>query len=345
MSRRSQILTKGSCGFSVVELMVAVTLSLILLGGVVAMFANSRKAYETTDKVSLIQETGQFALDQISRDIRAAGYVGCARAPTYISSSLNNSASMIWNFLDGPVRGFQSSGAGAWTPALDASVTNAASGSDVLVLRIPAREAQPLRVTTAMSNGQDNIQVENVSGGLKAGDVALAYSCEAQAYFQVTSFSGGTITHTTAAGTPGNATDNISYAFRENAEVIPVQTVIYYVRASQNIPGLNSLWRKSGANAAEELVEGVEQMQLQFGVDTTGDSVVDQYRTANNVTNWANVYSITAALLVRSLESYGNDLDNREYQLLDVNVPAAADRHLRQAFVVTANLRNRVPVN
>jgi len=321
-------------------------LSLLLLGGVIAIFASSRVSYETNDKLARIQENGRFALDQLVRDIRSAGFVGCARAPTYVSTSLNNSNLLQWNFLDGPVRGFQATD-DAWDPALDASLSAAAAGSDVLVLRIPRREAQPLRLTTSMASGTDALTVPAVTNGVRVGDIALAYSCEAQAYFQVTSFAGGRIEHASlSALQPGNSSDDISYAFRENAEVIPVQTVAYFVAPSTADANATSLWRRTALNNPEELVEGIERMELQFGLDTNGDSVVDQYVTADAVdTNWASVFSVRVALLVRSLQEYGADVDRRQYQVLDAVVPAPADRRLREVFTATANLRNRVPVN
>jgi type IV pilus assembly protein PilW len=341
-------------GFSLVELMVAMALSLLLLSGVVAVFMSSRASYEATDKLSRIQENGRFALDEIARDVRSAGYVGCARAPTDLSTSLNSNTNLLYNFLDGAVRGFQFTSATTWTPAVDtAVVTSPADGSDVLALRIPKRDATPLRLQADMSSGTDTISVPNTTtAGLAAGDIALAYSCEAQSFFYVTGFAGGVISHATTSGvTPGNANDNVNYAFRRNAEVLPVQTVVYYVRQSSAAAAgtgpadANSLWRKVGDAAPQELVEGVQQMQLQFGVDTTGDAVVDSYADANAVTNWANVYSVSIAMLVRSLEQYDTDRDRRAYTLLNVTVPAANDRYMREVFTTTANIRNRVPVN
>jgi type IV pilus assembly protein PilW len=342
-------------GFSLVELMVAMALSMLLLVGVIAVFMSSRASYEATDKLSRIQENGRFALDEMARDVRSAGFVGCARAPTYLSTSLNSNTNVLWDFLDGAVRGFQFSSAGTWTPALNtAVVTSPADGSDVLVLRIPKRDATPLRLQADMASGTDSFTVpDTTAAGLNAGDIALAYSCEAQAFFYVTGYAGGVITHAQSAGAPGNANDNVNYAFRTNAEVIPVQTIIYYVRQSSAAAAgvgpadATSLWRRVGGAAPEELVEGVQQMQLLFGVDTTGDAVVDNYVTANLVTNWAQVYSVSIAMLVRSLEEYDTDRDLKVlgYQLLDVNVPAAGDRRLRGVFTTTANIRNRVPVN
>lgn len=337
-------------GFSVVEIMVAMALSLLLLGGVIAIFASSRVSYETNDKISRIQENGRFALDQIVRDIRAAGYVGCARAPTYVSSSLNNADQLHWNFLEGPVRGFQATGEETWSPELDLSLEGrTASGSDVLVLRVPRRDAEPLRIAANMTSSTDSIEVAGTRG-LAAGDIALAYSCEAQAYFQVTAFGGGVIDHADTGGTPGNVSADINYTFRENAEVIAVHTVAYYVGPSTADPNPDdthiptSLIRYTAAGGVEELVEGVEQMQLEFGVDTNGDSVVDSYQTADNVTNWGNVFSVRVGLLVHSLQEYGTDRDERQYQVLDVPVAAPGDRRLREVFAATASFRNRVPV-
>jgi type IV pilus assembly protein PilW len=340
-----------SLGFSIVELLVAMAISLLLLAGVLAIFTSSRASYETTDRTSKVQENGRFALDQLSRQIRSAGFVGCARQPTYVSNTLRNTGKLQWNFLQSPVMGYNWTSANTWTPALDASIVSAADKGDVLVLRVPARDAEPLRLTADMTSGTDDLTVPDVTTGVKQGDVALAYSCEAQAYFYVSGFSGGKIQHAATAGAdPANASANLNFNFRTNAEVIPVQTVIYYIRTSSGagtaLPaGTTSLWRQVGANAAEELVEGVERMELEFGIDTNGDTIVDSYQTANNVTNWGNVSSVSIALLVRSLQPYGSDLDKRSYTLLSQTVSAPNDRYLREVFTTTAALRNRIRVN
>ena len=68
-------------GFGVIELMVAVAISLLLLAGVVAIFVSSKNSYETNERLSRIQENGRFALNTIMTDLRASGFVGCARQP------------------------------------------------------------------------------------------------------------------------------------------------------------------------------------------------------------------------------------------------------------------------
>ena len=358
LSHRSFSHTVRCGGFSLLELMVAMGISVLLLAGVISIFASSRTAYENTDRSSRIQENGRLALDIITRHIRASGFVGCARQPTYVSTSLSSATTLQWNFLDGPVRGFQATGAGAWTPAMDASIASPTDGSDVLVLRVPAREATPLQLTTDMASAAaDLVVTPGATNGVQDNDIAIAYSCEAQSVFQVRTFTAGTgtITHGIGGTTtgvpiyPGNASGTLNYTYRRDVtHVLPVETVVYYVTASTSpaLPaGTTSLWRRVALNAPEELIEGVEQMQLQFGVDTNGDVIVDQYQTANLISNWQRVISVRVALLVRSLEEYGLDTDQRTYQLIDVPVAAAADRRMREVFTATAAIRNRVRVN
>lgn len=61
-------------GFTTVELLVAVALSLFLLAGVLQVFVSSKQAYRTNDALARMQESGRFALDMIARDVRLAGY-------------------------------------------------------------------------------------------------------------------------------------------------------------------------------------------------------------------------------------------------------------------------------
>ena len=84
----ARVARSGARGFSLTELMVAMTLSLILLGGVIAVFSSARTTYETTDRLSRIQESGRFALDSMVTDLRATGFIGCSFAACAIASAV-----------------------------------------------------------------------------------------------------------------------------------------------------------------------------------------------------------------------------------------------------------------
>jgi type IV pilus assembly protein PilW len=326
---------------------------LLLLTGVVAIFTSSRVSYESTNQLSRVQETGRFALELMAKHIRSAGFSGCSRQPKYVSTAVRNSTNLFWNFAEGAVRGFDASSSG-WTPALDTAIEQAFSGSDVLVVRGPRLDSEPVTVTTKMVDAQDPLVVDDASSIRTAGEVVMAYSCEAQAFFFATP-SGNTLTHAVSASgvVPGNEFATTSHRFPVNAEVIPVETVVYYVRASAaSIPpnntlpvGTNSLWRKAGASAPEELVQGVEQMQVEYGIDTNGDRLVDTYGPATATTNWQRAIAVRIALLVSSPDQYGTDRDGRTYQLLNTTVNPPGDRRLREVFTTTVSVRNQARVD
>lgn len=336
-------------GFSVVELMVAMAISLLLLTGVVAIFGNSKSSYETTDRLSRVQENGRFALDRMVYDIRRSGFVGCARVPSYAGSSLNQQTNVRWNFLESPIRGFQAIGA-AWTPALPAiPALNVLEANDAILVRVPARDTQPARVTVDMGLPANPLNVDRPAD-FQTDDLVLAYSCEGQAVFHVSGVAGNSLNHDASGSLPGNASDRLSFPFRTNSEAVPVEAILYYIRPSGADATINSLWRAVISRAdddlvPEELVEGVEQMQIQYGLDTNGDRIADNYVTADLVPDWSDVYSVSISLLVRSLTAYGQDQDRRTYQLLDVAVPAQNDRFIRQQFTGTATIRNSAVVN
>ena len=81
---------RGQSGFGLIELMIAMTLGLVLLGGIGYMYIGSRGAFRTTDNLSRMQENARYALDTMSRDIRMAGYVGCGNMASVRVNTIAN---------------------------------------------------------------------------------------------------------------------------------------------------------------------------------------------------------------------------------------------------------------
>ena len=51
-----------------------------------------------------------------------------------------------------------------------------------------------------------------------------------------------------------------------------------------------------------ELVEGVENMDIVYGIDNDGDTQVDQYSDASAVANWDDVVSVKVSLTINEVE-------------------------------------------
>mgnify|MGYP001940377819 FL=1 len=79
MNRRAAM-----AGLSLVELMVALVISLVLMLGVVQVFIASQTASRLSEGASRVQENARFALDFLERDIRMAGHMGCVNDQAHV---------------------------------------------------------------------------------------------------------------------------------------------------------------------------------------------------------------------------------------------------------------------
>jgi type IV pilus assembly protein PilW len=142
-------------------------------------------------------------------------------------------------------------------------------------------------------------------------------------------------------GPPANDFNTLTTTFQPGAIVSQVDTVVYYIAPGANGP---SLWRVVGSNAADEVASGVEAMRLQYGVDTDGDAVVNEYDDApvvNAAGNWGNVVSVRVAILVRSPDANSTQKDTKSYTLLDKVVAAPNDNYQRTLFTTSIQFRNQ----
>lgn len=335
-------------GFSLVEIMVAITLSMILLAGLLAVMYSSKVTYQENDRVARIQENGRAAMELILRDLRGAGFPGCAQPLSGlfdIKNTLTSATSVAWNLAQ-PVYGFEG-GASSWTPALDTTlIPSATLKNDIIAVRTIPAGAPSMRVSAAI-NPTDSISVtKDVGETLTVGMPAVISDCGNASIFVVNAFTEGgggttaTIDHTAAAGPPANSSTSLSNAFSAGARVAPIMTVVYYVRPNAAGTG-PSLWRVVSNGTPQEIIPGVEAMQIQYGVDTDNNMTINQYVNANAVTNWSQVISVSIAMLIRSATQDSPTVDARTYTLLGTTLPAFNDRYQRSLFTTTVTLRNR----
>lgn len=71
---RNNSLSKTQQGFTLVELMIALTISLVLLLVIGTTFVSSRQAFRVQEDNARIQESGRFALEILGRSIKQAGH-------------------------------------------------------------------------------------------------------------------------------------------------------------------------------------------------------------------------------------------------------------------------------
>ena len=64
-------------GFSLIEIMISMVLSLVLIGGVIEIFVANKQTYRMEEALSRTQENARYAVEYLQREIRMAGYFGC----------------------------------------------------------------------------------------------------------------------------------------------------------------------------------------------------------------------------------------------------------------------------
>ena len=303
-------------GFSLVELMIALVLGGLIIAAVGTVYMGSRQSFRSQEALARMQEGVRFAFETMSYDMRQVGF-GC--------ESVNaGPVNATWynNLFIRPLLGYES-GVG-----LPAAVVGAVANTDaVMILR--ADKSRESRMTSATTTAAAHgISVNGLAVVTETYSDATIYTATAAAGTAITLNAGSAIS---CKGAPIVASAN----FR----LMPLSGHIYYIR--NNGAGEPSLYRETlgadGTTEAQELVEGVEDMQITYGVDTTVASVAecpddgcsaDAYVAADTAgIDWNRVVSMRIVFNMRSTET---------------NVGEGGDGRIRKVFTTTIAARNRL---
>lgn len=355
---------------TLVELLVALVLSIFLVGGVVQIFAGNRVTFAFNDGLSRIQENARFSLEHIAFTARMAGYSGCMS-----DVAVFNNLSVPNAFRDDIANGIQGHNANGtsvgdtyaatssdpapsgnladWTPALPPELDDRViPGSDVLIVRGAAGPAHSL-VTPFSDTTQLFVDTAH---DFADGELLVVADCQKASIFQLTGSgvvgTAANLVHSDAGGfAPGNnaAAWPAEQDYGLGAEVSRHQTYAFYVgQGDSNRPSLFQLRLQplSGTAAGfapEELVEGIDSLQIRYGSDPDNDGDVDSWDPADAVADWTRVLSMEVTLLARSADEYGTDTDAVVYNLAGTQFDPVDDRRFRQVFSTTVGVRNRLP--
>ena len=284
-------------GFSLVEVMVALVIGILVLMGVITVYLSGARTSATIEALSRVQESGRFGLYFMSRNIRQAGFRSACQFNTNI---LLNTASAAYDErlfdIDDALFGWNDA-AGDFA----ASIPDYVRG-DVLILKTVANSAD---VTLAQTNTRtgDVLDTEDAND-IEADTILFIGDAKGCDLFQKTNAAGDKrLVKGGAGGTPGNANADWSRSFPVTARIHRLESALYYIGLGvDGQPALKRVTFNTGvASGAEELVNGIEDMQLSYGEDTNNDGSVDVYVTADAVADWSDVLSVRVDLLVSSL--------------------------------------------
>lgn len=367
---------KSSLGLSLIELMIGMAIGLVIVAATITVYTQQAKSYRQLEALSRLQENARYAFEIMGYDLRLAGNWTCHNpGQTGPANVLSNPAGAWWSNAGRPLFGVpeaadaNAAGDAGFTASLnDANVGgNALRGDAVVVLR--ADHDDTARTVQVYDLGAGVITVD--SAGLVSGDLLVLTDCRNQTVvFQATADAdadGTTVEHAGGgAPTPGNCKADLmgtgacpvappGATNMAGGRIYKLLAHTYYVRNSprryaNSVVAIPSLYRQvlskgAGGNittAAEELVDGVIDMRVLYGEDTSAplDGAIDTYVAAGAVTNWSNVLAVRVTLTLETIED--NLATSNAVHTYFNGVNAAANRKLRKQFTATFGIRGRL---
>ena len=335
---------KRQQGLSLVELMVALVISVFLLGGVVQVYTANKSTYRFSEAMSRIQENARYALDTMARDLRMAGFWGCATFDPDDPSNIQNNLDPVGGGYDPEIHDFVNQ------PHVEGTENDGLNGSDSIRIRgSQPGQASVVPPYNTPTSAQINI---NQADFVEVEDIVLLTNCKGADIFQVTGTAiggGGTaqiVAHDLGGGPPGNTSgaagcgagaNCLSQTYGGDSSLIKLQSVRYYI--ANGASGEPALFRDVNGQV-QELVDGVQQLQILYGIDTDNDNTPNQYVSSDNVPDWNQVAAVRLMLLLISPENVNFDAP-QNIQFNGVALPPS--NRLRQVISTTIALRNHAP--
>lgn len=365
--------------FSLVELLIAMTLGLLLLAGMISVFAGNKRSSDLNSAMSDIQENARFALDALARDIRMAGFQGCvdinSESATLLATTLPTA-----DYHASAAMGSIVGAGNLWLPAPPLGFIpanhNAIAGTHALTLQFGSPDTYLLAQSVSIGGIPDTsgpivvnttIGDSSVDFNLTSGDYALIGDCVNANIFRistvVTGVSTATIGHTAPFNTSGALTRPFVGGPGTDNETKFMQFIssVYYVGDTNltNDDGdmITALYQQSLPygdpvnNPPTELVRGVENMRVSFGVRVGAQAL--SYVTADDpLYDTREVESIRIGLLMNSYDRISETDDSNTYILAGQAIVAKEaagsgtdvhekDERFRLAFNTTVKIRNR----
>lgn len=274
------------------------------------IFVGSSRAHAEDDRYARMIENGRFALEQITTDLRMVSFWGEILDPGIITTAL--------------------------TAGQDCGI-GILNGSNAILYNNP-------------NSSPPTAQFDNTTGGC----VALTGSVRAGTdQLAIKHTSGRALTSGMVRGTGYLRSNGTAGSFIKDADSTAAPTgyadwqylpSLYYIGDTGGVPRLCQLQLNGvafGVTSSDQcLANGIEQLHVQFGIDTNGDGTADQYKSGPTAAEIANALTARVYILVRSDTPDPLYKNNKSYQLGDLTVAGGGDGFYRRVFSSTIKLRN-----
>jgi type IV pilus assembly protein PilW len=371
---------RNHSGFSIIEMMIAMTIGLLLLSGLSMIFVNSSNANRELQKTAQQIENGRYAIDVISQDLRHAGFYGHLHDTSAIAMPATippdpceaSTAADLLSALRFPVQGYRglihasnpasntaASGLPSTCTTALLTAANLKTGSDVLVIR--RADTNALAATDVATSNVFYLQASSSLGEVQVGNGAAIGSNKANGATSVLYLSNGA---TPPPAAPIRRLHVHIYFVAPCSKGSAANGACTGAAGEDTIPTLKRLeLTSSGTITLVPLVEGIEYFKIEYGVDTgpaagvnvntgyVGDGTVDAYY--QTPPDWTTVIAAQVYLLARNTDSTVDFTDSKTYKLGsaaasdNITVPVATGanakykRHVYTAAIQLVNPAGR----
>jgi type IV pilus assembly protein PilW len=317
----------GNRGFTLIELMISLTIGLVLLGGMLSFFSNSSNAYAELKKSAEHTGSGSMAMWTLTQDINHAGYYGEFYTLPGGGAALPDpcivAPGAIYNTLAYPIQGYDAPLA---SPLACLSDANFVPGTDILVVRYA--EFTPLAPLDVPVTGEVYLQSSTLAADVQVGAGGSAVGTTKKAngtlatIFKKDGISAGSIRKLgvhiyfiAPCSVPADGTDTCTGPADDGGSPIPTLKRLE-LTAVAGAPG----WKIA------PMVEGIRNLQIDYGIDSSppvmdpstnqfGDGAPDAYVMAPALADWTNVVSVRISFIAVSSQLTSKYVDSKTYSL------------------------------
>ncbi len=319
-------LKRSDAGFTLIEFMIAITLSLIVMAALSALLVSSSRSRDELQKANEQVENGRYAMQLLTDDIQLAGYLSELnqrnttnfQTPPPLASKPNPCLFSLADLQTGLPLSLQGhdneNNNGSAAPACLGAIK---TGTDVVVIR---------RVSTCV-RGTANCTTITGAPYFQASlcDTELTVANGAYRLDSTIGNLDRTRRNCTTAADMRRYLTHIYFIDNNNVGTDGIPTL---KRAELSTTNASGTLNQALGFYIRPLVEGIENMQLEYGIDDDTDGIPDNYTSDPDryagctgpadpcsPANWLNVMTVKLNLLARSTQSSPNYSDNKTYHL------------------------------
>jgi len=312
-------------GFSVVEIMIAMLLSMALAGGIISVFVNNSYSFKQDESISRMQDDARHALREIAFDLSMAGHY----ADLHIPGSVSYDGGLTIGQDCGPAGQanwmYRTTEVGTGNSLSLTAIDNATSAT--------ALAAHSCFIGGELQDGTDIVSIKRVAG-------AEANVLSVNGAYLRTNGTVGVLFSGVAPTAPpvAVAVPRADWVFRPR---------IYYIRQFANAPGDNiptlcrKVLRAAGPSMTTEcLATGIENLQIEYGIDTTENGQPNVWLSNPSLTQVQDVVTARVFLIARTTDLDTRYVNNKTYSISNAPDLVPNDGFHRRVFSTSVSIQN-----